>query len=322
MQYRRLGRTGLEVSVIGFGAWGIGGAQWLGATDEESLRALHQAVDLGINFIDTALAYGDGHSEELVGRLLRERTERIYVATKVPPKNRIWPARGTLDEVFPPDYIADCAEQSLRNLQVDCIDLLQLHVWNPEWNNREDWYEALRRLQEQGKIAYFGVSINDHEPDGAVPLVESGRVDTVQVIYNIFDQSPEDRLFPACQARDVGVIARVPFDEGSLTGTIRPDTEFPPGDWRNEYFKGDRKRQVYERVRELEKLLGDEVKTLPELALRFCLHHPAVSSVIPGMRKVEHVAANAAVGDAPPLSSSLIQELRKHRWVRNFYPEP
>jgi len=210
-------------------------------------------------------------------------------------------------------------EESLRNLRVDCIDLIQLHVWNPEWTGQDEWYTTLKGLQEQSKVAYLGVSISEHEPDGAVPLVESGKVDTVQAIYNIFDQSPEDRLFPACRANDVGVLARVPFDEGSLTGSIRPDTTFPPGDWRNEYFRGERKREVYERVQRLTGLLGSEVKTLPELALRFCLHHPAVSSVIPGMRKVEHVVANAAVGDLPPLSPKLIEELRKHRWVRNFY---
>ncbi|HRR27200.1 MAG TPA: aldo/keto reductase [Acidobacteriota bacterium] len=319
MQYRRLGRTNLEVSVIGFGAWGIGASQWLGATDDESMRALHKAVDLGVNFIDTALAYGDGHSEQLVGRLLRERSERIYVATKIPPRNRIWPARGSLREVYPRNYINACVEESLRNLRVESIDLIQLHVWNPQWTDQDEWYTTLKGLQEQGKVAYLGVSISEHEPDGAVPLVESGKIDTVQVIYNIFDQSPEDRLFPACRANDVGVIARVPFDEGSLTGSIRPDTTFPPGDWRNEYFRGERKREVYERVQRLTGLLGSEVKTLPELALRFCLHHPAVSSVIPGMRKVEHVVANAAVGDLPPLSPKLIEELRKHRWVRNFY---
>ncbi|HOM99712.1 MAG TPA: aldo/keto reductase [Acidobacteriota bacterium] len=319
MQYRRLGRTNLEVSVIGLGAWGIGASQWLGATDDESMRALHKAVDLGVNFIDTALAYGDGHSEQLVGRLLRERSERIYVATKIPPRNRIWPARGSLREVYPRNYINACVEESLRNLRVDCIDLIQLHVWNPEWTGQDEWYTTLKGLQEQSKVAYLGVSISEHEPDGAVPLVESGKVDTVQAIYNIFDQSPEDRLFPACRANDVGVLARVPFDEGSLTGSIRPDTTFPPGDWRNEYFRGERKREVYERVQRLTGLLGSEVKTLPELALRFCLHHPAVSSVIPGMRKVEHVVANAAVGDLPPLSPKLIEELRKHRWVRNFY---
>lgn len=319
MQYRRLGRTNLEVSVIGFGAWGIGASQWLGAVDDESMRALHRAVDLGVNFIDTALAYGDGHSEQLVGRLLRERSERIYVATKIPPRNRIWPARGSLREVYPRNYINACVEESLRNLRVDCIDLIQLHVWNPEWTDQDEWYTTLKGLQEQSKVTYLGVSISEHEPDGAVPLVESGKVDTVQAIYNIFDQSPEDRLFPACRANDVGVLARVPFDEGSLTGSIRPDTTFPPGDWRNEYFRGERKREVYERVQRLTGLLGSEVKTLPELALRFCLHHPAVSSVIPGMRKVEHVVANAAVGDLPPLSPKLIEELRKHRWVRNFY---
>lgn len=294
---------------------------WKGARDDESLRALHTAVDRGVNFIDTALAYGNGHSEKLVGRVVRERSERILVATKVPPKNGIWPARGTLDEVFPPSHIIDCANRSLANLGLERIDLLQLHVWNPQWIDRTEWHEALDRLKREGKIAFAGLSINDHEPESAVEAVKTGRVDTVQVIYNIFDQSPEDELFGACERFDVGVIARVPFDEGALTGKITPDTEFPRGDWRNAYFKGDRKRQVHERAQSLSKLLGDEATSLPELALRFCLHPKEVATVIPGMRTITHVESNAAVAEQPPLSPKLLAELRKHRWIRNFYPE-
>ncbi len=294
---------------------------WKGARDDESLRALHLAIDRGVNFIDTALAYGNGHSEKLVGNLVRERKERIFVATKVPPKNLIWPARGMLDEVFPSDYIVECANRSLANLGLDRIDLLQLHVWDPQWIEGAEWHETLERLKREGKIAYAGVSINDHEPESAIGLVKSGRIDTVQVIYNIFDQSPEDELFDACRQFDVGVIARVPFDEGSLTGKITPQTEFPRGDWRNAYFKDDRKRLVHERAQALEKLLGEEAATLPELALRFCLHRREVGTVIPGMRAVAHVESNLAVTERPPLSPELIAELRKHRWVRNFYPE-
>ncbi|GAB4120017.1 MAG: aldo/keto reductase [Acidobacteriota bacterium] len=321
MRYRKLGRTNWKVSEIGFGAWGIGGAMWQGSDDSESIRALHAAIDAGLNFIDTALAYGDGHSERLCGRVLKERKERLYLATKVPPMNLIWPARGTLDEVFPTHHIIGCVERSLRNLAVERIDLVQLHVWDPSWLARDDWYETLCRLRDQGKLSFFGISINDHQPDSALEVVRSGRIDTVQVIYNIFDQSPEDHLFAACQQMDVGVIARVPFDEGSLTGKITPDTVFPEGDWRNEYFKGDRKREVWERVSRLMPLLGTEVSTLPELALRFCLHHPAVSTVIPGMRTVRHALDNIRVSDLPPLSPSLIERLREHRWVRNYYPE-
>ncbi len=319
MRYRTLGRTGWEVSEIGFGAWGIGKHMWVGADDEESLRALHRAADQGVNFIDTALAYGDGYSEKLVGRFIKERSERIYVATKVPPKNQIWPAKGTLDEVFPPSYVIECAETSLSNLGADSIDLLQLHVWDARWFADPRWFEPLDSLRRQGKIRYFGISINDHDPDSALEIVGSGKIDTVQVIYNIFDQKPEDRLFPLCQQKNVGVIARVPFDEGALTGSISPDTVFPAGDWRNSYFRGDRKREVHDRVQKLKGLLDTEAGTLPDLALKFCLHHPAVSSVIPGMRKTSHVDSNIAVTNAPPLSARLVERLREHRWEKNFY---
>ncbi len=219
MHYRRLGRTGLEVSEIGYGAWGIGKSQWLGAEDDESLRALGRAIDLGLNFIDTALGYGEGHSERLVGQVVREREERVYVATKIPPKNGKWPAPAGLhpDETFPADHVRECTERSLENLGLDAIDVQQFHVWHDEWVGEGDWLEAIEDLKKEGKIRFFGVSINDHEPQNAVRLIETGVVDTVQVIYNVFDQSPEDELFPACQEHDVGVILRVPFDEGALT---------------------------------------------------------------------------------------------------------
>ena len=256
MRYRKLGRTGYEISEIGFGAWGIGKQMWRGAEDSESLRALHRAVDQGLNFIDTALAYGTGHSERLVSRVLQEHGEQIYVATKVPPKNQIWPAQGALEEVFPRDHIVQCVEASLRNLRRERIDLLQLHVWDPTWNEDSQWYETLTELQARGKVAHFGISINDHQPNSALELVRSGKVDSVQVIYNIFDQTCEDKLLPLCLEKGVGVIARVPFDEGALTGNITPETRFSKKDWRNFYFQGDRKRQVHDRVQRLHKLFG------------------------------------------------------------------
>jgi aryl-alcohol dehydrogenase-like predicted oxidoreductase len=321
MNYRLLGRTGLLVSEIGFGSWGIGGKMWADSDDRESIKALHRAIELGVNFIDTALVYGDGHSERLIGQVLKETKENVYVATKIPPKNMVWPAlKGIpLKEVFPYEHIINSTEKSLKNLGVDTIDLQQFHVWNDEWALRDEWWEAIQKLKEDGKIRFFGVSINDHEPWNAIQLIKTGRVDTVQVIYNIFDQSPEDELFPICIEYNIGVIVRVPFDEGSLTGKITPETQFPEGDWRNRYFKGDRKQQVWERVQKLEKLLGEEAKTLSELALRFCLSHEAVSTVIPGMRKVEHVEENCSVSDGRKLSDRMLLELRKHRWVRNFY---
>ncbi len=321
MQYRKFGNTGLTVSEIGFGAWGIGGAMWQGSDDSESLQALHAAIDEGITFIDTALAYGDGHSEQLVGKVLKERSEEIFVATKIPPGNDRWPAHPDIpeEEVYPHEYIIECTERSLRNLNVDRIDVQQLHVWHDNFIAQNGWLDAVAKLKEEEKIRTFGISVNDHEPHNAVKAVEQGLVDTVQVIYNIFDQSPEDDFFPACMKNNTGVIVRVPFDEGSLTGKITPETTFPQRDWRNRYFRGDRKQLVWERVKRLEPLLGDEAATLPELALRFCLSHPAVSTVIPGMRTVKNVRANCAVSDSRLLTDELRNELKKHRWQRNFY---
>jgi aryl-alcohol dehydrogenase-like predicted oxidoreductase len=321
MKYRILGKTNLNVSEISFGAWGIGGGMWKGSDDVESMRTLHRAVDLGVNFIDTALAYGRGHSEQLIGNLLKERKERLHVATKIPPKNQQWPARAgsSVGDAFPKNYIIECTEKSLKNLGTECLDVQQFHVWLDEWLHEGDWWEAIQNLKEQGKIRAFGVSINDHAPETALELVKSGLADTVQVIYNIFDQSPEDNLFPVCREKNVGVIVRVPFDEGGLTGRITPETTFPERDWRNRYFQDDRKKQVWEKAQELQKLLNGEAKSLPELALRFCLNHPAVSTVIPGMRTVEHVESNIAVSDGRLLSDSLRSELKHHVWQRNFY---
>jgi aryl-alcohol dehydrogenase-like predicted oxidoreductase len=321
MNNRALGRTGLQVSEVGYGAWGIGGSGWLGAQDDESLRALNTAVDRGIALIDTALGYGDGHSEELVGRVAREREERIVVATKIPPKNGRWPAPDGVDpeDAFPADHVRACTERSLRNLGLDTIDVQQFHVWSDEWVGRGTWQQAIEQLKAEGKIRAFGVSINDHQPANAIRLVESGAVDSVQVIYNVFDQSPEDELLPACERHGVGVLARVPFDEGALTGTIGPDTEFPEGDFRNRYFRGDRKQQVAERVQAILDDLGLARERLPEVALRYVLAHPAVSAVIPGMRTVRNVERNSAVGDGRGLPDEQVQALKRHRWVRNFY---
>jgi aryl-alcohol dehydrogenase-like predicted oxidoreductase len=294
---------------------------WIGARDEESLAALRRAFELGVNFVDTALAYGDGHSEELVGRAVREHRGRIYVATKVPPKNYLWPARPGIgiERVFPYDYIVRSTEQSLRNLRLESIDLQQLHVWNPEWIDRDDWRRAADDLKLAGKIRAFGISINDHEPDSALEVLKTGLIDAVQVIYNIFDQSPEENLFPLCLALNVGVLARVPLDEGGLTGAITAETKFPPGDWRERYFRGDRKQQVAERVEALRRELEGVEGTLAEIALRFCLSHTAVSSVIPGMRRRETVESSCRAGQLGPLAPGVLQRLRRHAWRRNFY---
>src|SRR3712207_6771348 len=250
MATRRLGRTGLEVSEIGFGAWGIGKTQWIGADDDESLDALRRALDLGVTFIDTALAYGRGHSELLVGQVVRERDDRIVVATKIPPKNLTWPAPSGIDpdEAFPAGHVRRSTERSLENLGLERIDVQQFHVWSDEWVGRGTWLDEVSRLKDEGLIGAFGVSINDHEPANALKLIETGVVDTVQVIHNVFDQSPEDELFDACREHDVGVIVRVPFDEGSLTGTLTADSTFPQGDFRSEYFRGERLHEVDRRV--------------------------------------------------------------------------
>jgi aryl-alcohol dehydrogenase-like predicted oxidoreductase len=323
MRYRRLGRTGFEVSEVAYGAWGVGGLQWLGGTDAEARRALQRSFELGLNFIDTALAYGDGHSERLVGQVVRGAGHQIFVASKVPPKNDQWPARRGIgiEQVFPYDYVIASTEQSLRNLGLEALDLQQLHVWNPEWFDRDDWRRAFRDLKASGKVRAVGVSINDHDPDSALELVRSGLVDAVQVIYNIFDQNPERQLLPLAQEMGVGVIARVPFDEGALAGTLSEATVFDPSDFRAEYFAGDRKRQVAERVAALRQDLAGTPGTLPGIALRFCLSHPAVSTVIPGMRTVRHVESNLAVSDVGPLDAPTLAILRRHTWDKNFYGE-
>jgi len=322
MNYRKLGRTGLNVSELGYGAWGISGKQWIGATDDSSLAALNKAISSGVNFIDTALAYGDGKSEALVGKAVRESGEKVYIATKVPPKNRLWPARPgiDIDAVFPYEYIVQCTETSLRNLGAEMVDLQQLHVWNPEWLERDEWRRAFEDLKTSGKVQFVGISINDHQPDSALGIIETGLIDTVQVIYNIFDQSPERALCSACLKHDIGMLARVPFDEGSLTGRIDETITFPEGDFRNHYFRGDRKKQVKERV---DAILNDlqirDRHAIAEIALRFCLSNPVVSTVIPGMRSVSSVEANVRASGLGNLSPEALAILHRHAWDRNFY---
>ncbi|MEP6716293.1 MAG: aldo/keto reductase [Terriglobia bacterium] len=322
MKYRQLGRTGFHVSEVGYGAWGISGKQWIGASDDTSMAALRLAIEQGVNFIDTALAYGDGKSEQLVGRAVSDAGVRIYIASKVPPKNRLWPARPGIgiEEVFPYQYIIQSTEESLRNLGVGTIDLQQLHVWNPAWLDRDDWRRAFEDLKSSGKVRAVGISINDHQPETAIGIIETGLIDTVQVIYNIFDQTPERELFPACLAHNIGVLARVPFDEGSLTGRIAEDTVFPEGDFRNHYFRDDRKAQVADRVARIAAELGLPDPThVAQAAIRFCLSHPAVSTVIPGMRSISSVQANVIASGQGPLPDRTLEVLRRHAWDRNFY---
>jgi aryl-alcohol dehydrogenase-like predicted oxidoreductase len=323
MHYRPLGRTGLSVSEIGFGAWGIGGSMWIGAEEDESVRALHRAIELGVNFIDTARGYGE--SERIVGKVVREhRGEPLYVATKVPPKNGIWPAPAGLDpaETFPGEHIRASLETSLRASGLEAFDVLQFHVWSDEWVDRGDWLETIGELKKEGKIRFFGVSVNDYQPENVLDLVHSGHLDTVQCIYNVFHQAPEEHLLPACLDHGVGVIVRVPLDEGALTGQLTAESTFPDGDFRNRYFGGDRKAQVVRHVDALTADLGITRDQVAGTALRYVLSQQAVSTVIAGMRTVRNVERNAVVGDGQGLSAEQRAILAKHRWEKNFYQAP
>ena len=316
MNYRRFGRTGWKVSEIGYGMWGMAG--WTGSEDEQSMQSLQRAVDLGCTFFDTAWGYGEGHSEGLLGELVRANPDvRLYTATKVPPKNFTWPSeRGfSLDDCFPPDHIERYVHSSLENASLDRFDLMQLHVWEDAWVEDDRWANTLDALRRQGLFEAIGISLNRWEPWNGVRAVESGLVDAVQVIYNIFDQDPEDELFPACEAQDVAVIARVPFDEGTLTGNLTKDTTWPEGDWRNTYFVPENLNTSVDHADALRPLVPDGM-TMPEMALRFILNNPTVSTIIPGMRKLRHVEANIAASDAGPLPEALHAQLRKHRWDR------
>lgn len=320
MNYRTFGRTGWSVSDIGYGMWGMGG--WSGSDDDESLASLQRALDLGCNFFDTAFVYGDGRSESLLGRLVQANPgKQIFTATKVPPKNMAWPAPAdaTIEECYPADHIEEYLHKSLENTGLERFDLLQLHTWNDSWTNSDAWANKLSDLKSQNLIGAGGISINRWEPWNGVAAVRSGKIDAVQVIYNIFDQNPEDDLFPACAQHNVAVIARVPFDEGTLTGTITKDTTFPDGDWRKGYFTAENLIPSVERADALKPLVPED-SSMPEMALRFILSNPVVSTIIPGMRKLRHVDSNIAASDLGALDESLVEKLRQHRWVRKPAP--
>lgn len=316
MRYRTLGRTGWQVSEIGYGMWGLAG--WTGSDDEESLRSLHRAVELGCNFFDTAWAYGRGHSEELLGQLVRAHPDKkLYVASKIPPKNFKWPAEPeyTLDDCYPPDHIRQYVESSLQNLGLSQLDLIQFHTWDDSWASDTRWQRALEDMKREGLILAAGISIDRWEPANAIQALRTGCIDAVQVIYNIFDQNPEDELFPVCRELNIGVIARVPFDEGTLTGTLTLDSQWPKGDWRNSYFVAENLKASVEHAEALRPLIPPDM-TMPEMALRFILANSDVSTIIPGMRKLKNTEMNIATSDAGGLSPDLIQKLRAHRWDR------
>ena len=320
MKYRTFGRTGLEISDIAHGLWGMGG--WSGSEDRQSLEALQLAVDLGCNFYDSAWAYGEGKSDSLLGQMIfKNKSKRLYAASKIPPKNDRWPALPEYKyrDVFPPDHVFKYADMIRKNLGTDAIDVLQFHVWDDSWTEEPDFRKTVEKLKQDGIIRFFGLSLNRWEPENGLKAIRTGLVDGVQVIYSIFDQSPEDELFPACQELNIGVIVRVALDEGSLGGKMTRETKFPKSDWRSGYFNPENLANTMDRVDKLKKILPEGM-SLAEMALRFVNSHPAVSTTIIGMRKLEHVRENIALSDKGPLSPDLLKELKKHRWDRKPAP--
>ncbi len=316
MQSRRFGRLGWRVSEIGYGMWGMGG--WSGSDDDESERSLDRAVELGCNFFDTAFVYGMGRSETLLGGMLRRHRDRqFHVATKVPPKNLKWPGSADVpaDATYPYDHIIEYTKKSLQNLGADSIDLQQLHVWSDAWAGDDGWRRAADDLKRQKLIRGFGISVNRWQPANVLTALSTGLVDSVQVVYNIFDQNPEDELFPFCREHDIAVIARVPFDEGSLTGTLTRTSTWPEGDFRNIYFTPENLAETLGRVEKIRPLVPAGMD-LPELALRFILANRDVATVIPGMRKTSNVERNLQASDGRPIHEATFAALRDHRWDR------
>jgi len=332
MQYRTLGKTGLKVSEIGYGTWGLADdpGSWTGADPSESLRSLYRYAELGGNFIDTAWVYGFDfkdttrhRSEELIGKFLKEsgRREKLVIASKVPPKNFTWPAwKGSnIQDIFPNEHIEKCVDDSLKSLGVDAIDLMQFHVWQDDFVSNDGWKDTILKITRSGKVKHWGISINDYQPSNCLRTLETGLIATIQTIFNIFHQKPTEKLFPYAKERNIGIIARVPLDEGGLSGTITLDTKFADGDMRQNYFAAERRTELVRRVDELKKLLGSEAYTISELALRYILSFDAVSTAIPGMRKEKHAEANGGVSDGRKLSEQLMALLKNHSWERNFY---
>lgn len=316
MIYRTFGRTTWQVSEIGYGMWGMGG--WTASDDLQSARSLDLAVENGVTFFDTAWGYGEGHSERLLGALLKRHPQRkLYTASKIPPKNFKWPAKPeySLNDSYPVSHIVDFTDRTLKNMGVEQVDLMQFHTWDDGWAAREEWQRAVEDLKKAGKIGAMGISMNRWEPENGIAALKTGKIDAVQVIYNIFDQAPEDVLFPLCKKLNIGVIARVPFDEGTLTGNITKDTTFPKGDWRGTYFVPENLIPSAERADRLRPLIPEGM-TMAEMALRFILMNNTVSTIIPGMRKQRNVVSNVATSDGKGLNDALFNKLRAHRWDR------
>ncbi|MBN1834713.1 MAG: aldo/keto reductase [Spirochaetales bacterium] len=324
MKHRPFGKTGLEVSEIGFGAWAIGGS-WGSQRDEDSIKALHRALDLGVNFIDTAAGYGDGRSERIVGKVLRERGEqgRVVVTTKTPPASGPWPPSPYCrwQDRYSEEYLRANVEERLRNLGTETLDVLLLHTWTRAWNRDPQPLEILSKLKKEGKLRFFGVSTPEHDQNALVQLMRDGRLDAVEVIYNIFEQEPAAEFLPEAAEKGVGVIARMPFDESALTGKLTESTRFEEGDFRNNYFMGDRLSRTVREVRKVAADLEGSGYTLPQAAIRFVLAHRAVSLTIPGMRNLQQVEANVGVSELPDMPEDLQRRLRAHNWRRAFWYE-
>ncbi|MGD9900149.1 MAG: aldo/keto reductase [Calditrichaceae bacterium] len=321
MEYKKFARSSTEVSRLGFGAWGIGRSMWVGAEDKESKKVLRRAIEEGINFFDSALVYGMGHSEKLIGEVEKESGKELFVTSKIPSKKMEWPAKdeSLLKDSFSKNYIIETTEKSLKNLNRDYLDLQQFHVWNDRWAEQDEWKEAVLKLKKDGKVRFFGISINDHQPENGIEAGKTGLIDSYQVIFNIFDQSPTEKLLPFCLENNISAIARVPFDEGALTGNINPDSIFPKKDFRNRYFRDDRKQQVWDRVQKIMEDTGNETGSIAEAALRYIISFGAVTTVIPGMRKEKNLLSNVESVGKGVLSADLLERLIKHRWDRNFY---
>ena len=316
MEYRKFGKAAWSISEIGYGMWGMG--SWPDSDDEISARSLDLAVENGVNFFDTAWAYGKGHSEKLLGALLKRfPNEKLFTASKVPPKNGRWPAlpEFTLSDCYPANHIKEYTEITLRHMGVEHLDLMQLHTWNDSWTEQDEWKRAFEDLKKEGKISAAGISLNRWEPENGIKALRTGVIDAVQVVYNIFDQAPEDELFTVCEELDIAVIARVPFDEGTLTGNINRSTTFPENDWRSTYFSKENLYASADRADQLRGLVPDDM-SMAQMALRFILMDKSVSTIIPGMRKSKNVLSNIASSDGKGLDAELHAELRNHRWDR------
>ncbi|MDP0501393.1 MAG: aldo/keto reductase [Verrucomicrobiota bacterium JB022] len=322
MKYRAFGKLGWEVSEIGFGGWALGGDAWGSQDDRESVAALQCALEAGVNLIDTAARYGNGRSERVIAEALQGRREKAYLVTKTPPVPGNWPPHPyeSVDDRYPAAYLRENVEERLRNLQTDCLDVLLLHVWSRSWNADPRPLEVLAQLKQEGKIRAFGISTPDNDQDQLNTLMLRGQIDVIQIVYNIFEQLPAAEALPLAQENGVAVMGRVAFDEGSLTGKFTSRTRFGEGEFRNRYFAGDRLVRTVERVERVREDLRDTGYTMAQAALKFALAHPAISTVIPGMRNVAQAEANVSVSDLPDLPEPVLEKLRRHIWLKgNWY---